>query len=69
LCNILTEQTTGQQQTQIAKVRAGYTKQLDRCDAVIHRLLQWIHDGETQYQFALRAQKHNLELLSNLANR
>jgi hypothetical protein len=66
---ILTEETNSEQRAAIAKVRAGYTKQLDRCDAVIHRLLQWLSDGEGQYQFALRAQKHNLGSLSNLANR
>jgi hypothetical protein len=66
---ILTFETNSAQQRSIAKVRAGYTKQLDRCDAVIHRLFQWIRDGESQYQFAVRAHKRNLELLSNLTHR
>jgi hypothetical protein len=65
---LITDKNATQQQS-IEKVRAGYTKQLDRCDAVIHRLFQWITDGESQYQFALRAHKHNLELLAALANK
>jgi hypothetical protein len=67
--DILITETNADQIHSIDKVRANYTKQLDRCDAVIHRLLQWIADGESQYQFALRAHKHNLELLSALANK
>lgn len=66
---ILVDEKNEEQRNSISKIRASYTKQLDRCDAIIHRLLQWIADGESQYQFALRAHKHNLETLTNLANK
>jgi hypothetical protein len=67
--DIIAVQFNTQQIQSIAKVRANYTKQLDRCDAVVHRLLQWLEGGETQYQFSLRSHKHNLELLWNLASK
>jgi hypothetical protein len=67
--DILATQKNAEEIQSIAKIRASYTKQLDRCDSIIHRLLQWIEGGEKQYQFALRSHKHNLELLWNLANR
>jgi myosin heavy subunit len=66
---ILVAQKTADQQGSVERVCATYTKQLDRCDAVIHRLLQWITEGEAQYQFALRAHKRNLEIVSTLANK
>jgi hypothetical protein len=66
---ILAEEQNAEQIQSLSKVRAGYTKQLDRCDAVIHRLFQWIEGGEKQYEFALRSHKHNLELLWNLARK
>jgi hypothetical protein len=67
--DILAAQTNAQQQESVAKVRATYTRQLDRCDAIVNRLLQWLEGGERQYQFGLRAYKSNLKLLSSLANR
>jgi hypothetical protein len=66
---ILAEQANEDQRACLERVRVGYAKQLDRCDAVVRRLLQWIQGGEAQYQFALRAQKRNLELLCALAHR
>ena len=66
--DILATEKNKQQKASLDRVRATYTKQLDRCDAIIHRLFQWISEGENQYQFALRAHKQNLELLSHLAN-
>lgn len=67
--SILSTEKNQQQKLSIDKIRANYTKQLDRCDAVIHRLLQWINDGESQYQFALRAHKNNLQQLTQLSNK
>lgn len=67
--SILSTEKNQQQKLSIDKIRANYTKQLDRCDAVIHRLIQWLNDGESQYQFALRAHKHNLQLLTELSNK
>ena len=67
--DILVSEKNDEQKLSVEKVRANYTKQLDRCDAVIHRLFKWISDGEDQYQFALRAHKQNLELLSKLSNK
>jgi hypothetical protein len=67
--DILTSEANSVQLASIAKIRANYTKQLDRCDAVIQRLFQWIRDGESQYQFSVRAHKRNLELFSNLTHR
>lgn len=65
--DIQAEEKLHQQKLSIDTIKAGYTKQLDRCDAIIHRLMQWLQEGESQYQFALRSHKHNLELLCNLA--
>ena len=67
--SILSTEKNQQQKLSIDKIRANYTKQLDRCDAVIHRLLQWLNEGESQYQFALRAHKQNLQLLTELSNK
>jgi hypothetical protein len=65
--DICAADTLKDQQGSVDKLRAGYTKQLDRCDSIISRLLQWLTEGENQYTFALRAHKHNLDLLSALA--
>ena len=67
--DILVADVIEQQKESIDKVRASYTKQLDRCDAIIHRLFQWLEEGEKQYQFALRAHKHNLEHLQALSSK
>ena len=67
--SILCTEKNQQQKDSIQKIRADYTKQLDRCDSVINRLIQWLNDGESQYQFALRAHKRNLELLTALSNK
>lgn len=65
--DIMAENALQDQSQNLDKIRAGYTKQLDRCDAIISRLMQWLTDGESQYQFALRAHKKNLETLQALA--
>jgi hypothetical protein len=65
--DIMAEEKLTQQRASVDKIRAQYTKQLDRCDSIIARLLRWIDDGECQYQFSQRAYKNNLDLLSNLA--
>jgi hypothetical protein len=65
--DILADQTLQLQKEGLDRIRAKYTKQLDRCDSIIARLLHWLDDGESQYQFSLRAYKHNLDLLSSLA--
>ena len=67
--DILSSEKLSSQKKNIEVIKAKYTKQLDRCDSIISRLLQWLEDGEKQYQFALRSHKHNLELLCNLANK
>ncbi|OHT14822.1 hypothetical protein TRFO_14757 [Tritrichomonas foetus] len=67
--DILAYEKLNQQKLNIEVIKAKYTKQLDRCDSIISRLLQWLQEGEKQYQFALRSHKYNLELLTNLANK
>ncbi|KAH0792431.1 Coiled-coil domain-containing protein [Histomonas meleagridis] len=66
---ILVAEKNKEQKSSIEKIRADYTKQLDRCDVIINRLFQWLNEGESQYQFALRAHKKNLETLNNLSNK
>lgn len=67
--NIMKNEKLSQQKYQIDVIRVDYIKQLDRYDSIIHRLMQWIDDSETQYQFALRAHKKNLEHIQTLANK
>jgi hypothetical protein len=64
---ILADEKLQQQKASLDCVRAKYRRQLDRCDAVIARLLHWVDDCESQYQFAQRGYQHNLGLLQNLA--
>lgn len=64
---ILSHEKLQQQKKSIDSIKVDYARQLDRYDSIIHRLMQWVNDGESQYQFALRAHKKNLELLCNLA--
>jgi hypothetical protein len=65
--DIMADSKLKQQKDNIDSIRAKYTKQLDRCDSIIARLMHWLDDGESQYQFSLRAYNHNLNLLSALA--
>ena len=67
--DIMMSEKLQEQKSSIDNIRVNYVKQLDRLDSVIHRLLQWITDGEAQYQFALRAHKQNLDNLTALANK
>jgi len=67
--DIMTHEKLQSQKNSIDSIKVEYNKQLDRYDSIIHRLFQWITDGESQYQFALRAHKKNLDLLTDLANR
>lgn len=64
---ILSEEKLQNQKTNLGVIQANYTKQLDRCDSIINRLLQWLQQGESEYHFALRSHKHNLELLCDLS--
>lgn len=65
--DILSTAKVAQQREDVAKIRARYTKQLDRCDAVISRLQQWLTEGESQYQFSLRSHKQNVAVFVALA--
>lgn len=65
--DILSEEKLQSQKMNLSVIQANYTKQLDRCDSIISRLMQWLEQGESEYQFALRSHKHNLELLCDLS--
>ena len=65
--DILCNAKVAQQREDVEKIRAKYTKQLDRCDAIISRLQQWLTEGEAQYQFSLRSHKQNVAVFVALA--